>query len=203
MTRRTDPYEARIRRVIRHIHDNPGGDLSLDALADIAAMSRFHWHRVFAAVTGETLATAARRIRLHHAAVSLTNSDRPVALIAADVGYPNPKSFARAFREVYGATPAQFRAAGRPPRAPAFRTAREETAMYDVQIEDHPARRAVALRHQGPYHEIGKAFEQISAIFTSRGLWPNALGMIGIYHDDPSLKAQEELLSHAGVVVAD
>ncbi len=56
------PYEDRILRVLDYIHDNPAGDLSLDALADIAAMSRFHWHRVFRSVTGETLAQTVRRI---------------------------------------------------------------------------------------------------------------------------------------------
>ena len=48
--------ENRMIRVLDHIHDNPAGDLSLDALADVAAMSRFHWHRVFRAITGETAA---------------------------------------------------------------------------------------------------------------------------------------------------
>jgi phage tail sheath gpL-like len=33
-------YEMRILRVLEHIRDNPAGDLSLDALADVAAMSR-------------------------------------------------------------------------------------------------------------------------------------------------------------------
>jgi AraC family transcriptional regulator len=61
------PYEQRILRVLNYIHDTPAGDLSLDQLADVAAMSRFHWHRVFHAVTGETCAQAVRRIRLHRA----------------------------------------------------------------------------------------------------------------------------------------
>ena len=48
------PYEARLLRVIDDIHANPAGDLSLDALADVAALSRFRFHRVFRAMTGET-----------------------------------------------------------------------------------------------------------------------------------------------------
>jgi len=35
-------YEDRLCRVIRYIHENLAGDLSLDALAEVAAMSRFH-----------------------------------------------------------------------------------------------------------------------------------------------------------------
>ena len=45
-------YEARLIRVLDYIHDHPAGDLSLDNLADIAAMSRFHWHRTYHAMAG-------------------------------------------------------------------------------------------------------------------------------------------------------
>lgn len=81
-------YEDRMLRVLEHIHANPAGDLSLDALADVAAMSRFHWHRVFHVMTGETCAQAVRRIRLYRAAEWLTGTDLPVAEIARRVGYP-------------------------------------------------------------------------------------------------------------------
>lgn len=86
-------YEQRVLRVLQYIHENPSEDLSLDALADIALMSRFHWHRVFHAMTGETCAQAVRRIRLYRAATWLSNSDTPVAEIASRVGYPNVQSF--------------------------------------------------------------------------------------------------------------
>ena len=65
-------YERRLRRVVDHIHDNPDGDLSLDRLADVAALSRFHFHRVYNAVVGETAANTVRRMRLHRAAVGLS-----------------------------------------------------------------------------------------------------------------------------------
>ena len=53
-------YENRLLRVLDYIHNNPAGDLSLDQLADVAALSRFHFHRVFAAIMGETAANALR-----------------------------------------------------------------------------------------------------------------------------------------------
>ncbi|WP_394197346.1 helix-turn-helix domain-containing protein [Litoreibacter albidus] len=93
-----NPYEARLLRVMEYIHDNPAGDLSLDALADIAAMSRFHWHRVFHGMTGETCADAVRRVRLHRAACWLVQKDWPVAQVAERCGYSN----ARALRGLFG-----------------------------------------------------------------------------------------------------
>ena len=75
--------------------------------------------------------------------------------------------------------------------------------MFDITVETRPDLRLVALPHKGPYLEVGKAFEKISAIFTSRELWPHARGMAGLYYDDPNAVAAEDLRSHAGVVVAE
>jgi len=178
------PYEARLMRVLEHIHDNPAGDLSLDTLADIAAMSRFHWHRVFVAMTGETCAEAVRRVRLHRAACLLVQSDRPVAEIAAATGHSGPQAFSRAFKAAYGLPPASFRARGAlvPPR----HTIRKgDTAMFPVDIDTLPARRLAAIAHKGAYLEVGGAFERLSGLVASRGLWGHVRGMIGIYHDDP------------------
>ena len=102
MSRNYASYEKRVLRVLKYIHENPADDLSLDALADIALMSRFHWHRVFQAMTGATCAQAVRRIRLYRASSWLLGSDKTVAEIATAVGYPNIQSFTRAFNETFG-----------------------------------------------------------------------------------------------------
>ena len=117
-------YEKRILRVLKHIHENPDGDQSLDRLADIAAMSRFHWRRVFRAMTGETCAQAVRRIRMQRAGSWLASRPWPISEIAKRVGYPNARSFSRSFKEEFGLTPSAFRAAGRsgaPPKKTAER----------------------------------------------------------------------------------
>lgn len=190
-------YEDRVLRVLAYIHDNPAGDLSLDALADVAAMSRFHWHRVFRAVTGETCAQAVRRMRLHRAASWLVQNDQPVDRIAADVGYPNLKSFARAFTEAYGSSPAAFRKSGRllPPH-PSFKTG--GYPMHPVTTRTEPARRLIGLTHLGAYPEIGKSFEKFSAICESRQLWPSLGAVLAIYYDNPEETAEAQLRSFAG-----
>ncbi|WP_293450939.1 AraC family transcriptional regulator [Planktotalea sp.] len=57
-------YFDRIGRVSTYIHENLDAPLDLDTLADVAAMSRFHWHRVYRAVMGETVAQTVKRLRL-------------------------------------------------------------------------------------------------------------------------------------------
>ncbi len=190
-------YEDRVLRVLEYIHDNPAGDLSLDRLADVAAMSRFHWHRVFRAITGETCAQSVRRLRLHRAATMLVQSNMPVTGIAVAVGYPNLKSFARAFSEAYGRTPSAFRKAGQfLPANPNFKTG--EYPMYPVTTRTEPARHVIALSHKGAYGDIGKSFEAFGALCESRQLWPNIGPMIGVYLDSPDAVPAEKLRSYAG-----
>lgn len=194
-------YEKRMLRVLEYIHANPSGDLSLDVLADIAAMSRFHWHRVFHAMTGETCAQAVRRIRLNRAAGWLMQSDWPVADIAARVGYPTVQSFGRAFRSAYGMSPGEFRKSGSVLSVQLL-SRKAETPMYDVVIDQAPARRLAAVPHRGPYIEIGEAFETGGAIIGARGLWPDVRAMVGVYLSDPSQVPPRDLRSYAGFELA-
>jgi AraC family transcriptional regulator len=190
-------YEDRIMRVLEYIHDNPDGDLSLDALADVAAMSRFHWHRVFRAVTGETCAQAVRRMRLHRASVWLVREETSLEEIAKKAGYASLNAFSRAFADAYGATPSAFRKSGRlfPPGRP-LRIG--EHPMYPTTTRTEPARRFIGLTHTGAFHEIGRSFEQFAALAQTRNLWPDLGQGIAIYFDNPEEVAEADLRSFAG-----
>jgi AraC-like DNA-binding protein len=48
-------YERRINRVIDHVQAHLANDLTLERLAGVAVFSPFHFHRIFAAITGGTL----------------------------------------------------------------------------------------------------------------------------------------------------
>ncbi|CUH83527.1 AraC family transcriptional regulator [Thalassovita mediterranea] len=193
-------YEDRIRRVVRYIHENPAGDLSLDRLADVAAMSRFHWHRVFHAMMGETCADMVRRVRLHQASLMLARGELPVAEVARQVGYPTPQSFGRAFRAAYGVTPLTFRKQGVP--LVALRQMKpEEFRMFEVVIEERKEARFAGLSHEGSYNGIGAKFEELAALATTRGLWPQMQGMVGIYCHDPSETPEADLRSYAALIL--
>ncbi|MGE0327887.1 MAG: helix-turn-helix domain-containing protein [Polyangiaceae bacterium] len=107
----TTDFERRLMRVIDHVHDHPAEDLNLDRLARVAALSPYHFHRVFRGITGETLAHMVRRVRMERAATLLTFGTLPIAEIAQTVGYPNVASFTRAFSEMYGLPPERIASA--------------------------------------------------------------------------------------------
>ncbi|TDW26189.1 hypothetical protein EV128_11587 [Rhizobium azibense] len=66
-------YENRLWRVSACIHDHLDEDPDIERLAEIACMSSYHWHKIYRAIYGETLAApsigcgciALRRYRLH------------------------------------------------------------------------------------------------------------------------------------------
>jgi AraC family transcriptional regulator len=93
--------------------DNP----PLVAIAARAGWSPFHLHRAFRAMVGETPKQYTLRLRLERAAVRLITSDDAVLDIALATGFNSHEVFTRAFRRVFGRTPAAYRASFR--RAPA------------------------------------------------------------------------------------
>jgi len=191
-------YEKRLRRVLDHIHDHPAGDLSLDALADVAALSRFHFHRVYNAVVGETAANTVRRMRLHRAAVVLVQGNDPIPSIARQVGYPHIASFSRAFSGHYGLTPTAFRNRGELRPFP-LHLAEKGPLMFPVITRTDPARRLAAVPHKGPYLEIGRAFEKLGSTVAARGFYGRFGHMVGVYYDSPADVKPADLRSHAGL----
>ena len=110
---RRQEYLARINRAFDYIDANLGGRLTLAELADAACFSRFHFHRVFSAVIGETLADYIRRVRLQRAAARLTQCPKDtITTIALDCGFSSPSVFARAFREHFGVCASDWRRSG-------------------------------------------------------------------------------------------
>jgi AraC family transcriptional regulator len=106
-------YERRINRVIDHVQANLADDLTLERLAGVAAFSPFHFHRIFAGITGETLSDFIRRIRLERAAGALTLLPNTSVLeIALRYGFSSAATFARAFRAHFGMSATRWRTGG-------------------------------------------------------------------------------------------
>lgn len=193
-------YEARLMRVLNYVYANLDGDLSLDTLADVAALSRFHFHRVFTGMTGETVAAFTRRVRLFRASAALLQTRDPVDRIACYCGYVNVRSFMRAFQSAYGMTPDAFRNRGVP--QPALQLNEHgDYEMYDVKIETREDIHLAVMPHRGAYMEIGEVFEAVMTILMTRGLGPQLGQMIGVYLDDPAAVPESDLRSFAGAQI--
>ncbi len=104
-------YLSRLNRVIDYIHQHSHENLSLDTLADVACFSKFHFHRIFKAILGETVNEFVQRIRLEKAFGQLMlHRYKPITDIALDTGFSSSQNFARSFKAQYNMTPSQARA---------------------------------------------------------------------------------------------
>lgn len=100
---------TRIDRVLDVIHTRYMEPLSIGALADIAALSPSGLHRMFVRHVRSPVSTYVSRLRIGEACALLSATSRPIANIAADVGYNSLANFNRQFKALKQMTPRAWR----------------------------------------------------------------------------------------------
>jgi AraC family transcriptional regulator len=197
-----DQYRKRIDRVIAHIHANLSEPLTTDALAEVAHLSPYHWHRIYRAITGESAAATVKRSRMHKAASDLVRTDLPIAQIAASVGVPEVHSFTRTFKKYYGITPGAFRKSQPPLNNDGSTTPDTNASLHPVELVHKPDMPLVGLWHYGDYMTIGETFEKVMAQSAMAGILPSQPVTQGVYMADPDIHDTARLTSFAGVQVS-
>lgn len=205
-------YRQRICRAMNFISANLDRDLSLEEIAGAANFSPFHFHRIFSAVTGETVFGFLRRLRVEWAANRLLADPRAdITTVAMDGGFSSSQNFAKAFRAQFGASPSEYRRrkGGNMIRkggnAFSLRVGQDEgmvnrispqpqrkTTMQKAEVKEVPAWHVAYARKIGPY---GKA--TCEAAFGELMRWAGPRGLIGqgpmmgMYWDNPDVTAPE------------
>lgn len=85
-------------------------NVTLEDVAEVSGVSRFHLSRAFAAATGRPIMRYARGRRLTEAARTLADGASDILIVALDAGYGSHEAFTRAFRDQFGVTPESVRA---------------------------------------------------------------------------------------------
>jgi AraC family transcriptional regulator len=97
-----------LRRVVAHVEANLGEHISLDQLAALAGMSRFHFARQFRISTGQSPMGYVRRTRIERATAILRERKMPIARVAASLGFADESHFSRTFGRFIGVSPRSF-----------------------------------------------------------------------------------------------
>jgi AraC family transcriptional regulator len=156
-------YAQRIDRVIDYLRGNLHRPVKLAELANVACFSEFHFHRIFTAVSGETLNNFTNRLRLEKAARLLRYSEQSLTDIALDCGFSSSATFSRAFRSGYETSPSQFRKNGEIKKSKIRKelfpkdeyglhvigedmSATEKKAAFPVRLIDIPERQVAYIR---------------------------------------------------------
>lgn len=98
-----------LQRVKDYVEAHLAEDISLDALAREAGVSRFHFIRLFKESVGVTPHSYLIERRMVRACNLLADSDLPIAEIAYSCGFEDPSYFAARFRRHYRMKPREFR----------------------------------------------------------------------------------------------
>jgi AraC family transcriptional regulator len=182
-----DRWRSRFERAAsllsRRLDDPP----SLAELASAAAVSPFHFHRIWRALTRETVGQTVLRLRLEASQELLLVKDTSVTETATALGFGTPQSFARAFRRHTGLTPSEHRNS-----QPSV--ADMDTRDMKVSIDRRGEIMVVGLRREGkPYTNLNATFGQVWTWAEATDILKDLQGIYGIPLDDPASVPDDQL----------
>ncbi|MFD8414694.1 helix-turn-helix domain-containing protein [Streptomyces sp. NPDC059650] len=102
----------RLNQALDHLEACLDGEVDMAEVARIAAVSEYHFRRLFSALAGIPLPVYVRRRRMTLAGAEVLARDLTLLDIAVRYGYGSGEAFARAFRSVHGIGPGEARRTG-------------------------------------------------------------------------------------------
>lgn len=198
-------YVNRINRAIDYVNTHVDKNISLEELAAEAFFSPFHFHRIFVAVTGETVKNFINRIRMEKAARLLRFSGRRISDIALECGFSSTSSFSRLFRNYFGISPTEYKN-GTEIKNSKIRKAlypvntdhcnRDEGELqkrFPVEIRAFPERKIAYIRVVDAFREgvVLNAFKDMEDWAKEHGLFEIET-VFGMSLDDPDVTPKEK-----------
>ena len=214
-------YKKRVCQAMNYINRNLDRDLSLEEIAMAASFSMFHFHRIFKAVVGETIAGFTGRLRVELAANRLiSNQHDSITTIAMDCGFSSSQNFAKSFRQHFDMTPSEFRKSKIGNKNSKSENDFSLQAKYDsdtafvnvlnnerrntmkAEVREMPEYNVAYVRKIGPYvKEIcEQAFGELMQWAGPRGYLSSGQ-MLGLYWDNPEVTPPEKCRVDACVSV--
>lgn len=205
-------YRRRVCVAMNYISQNLSRDLTLEEIARPAAFSMFHFHRIFKAVVGETVAQFTRRLRLELSANRLmANTHHDITTVALDCGFSSSQNFAKAFRQHFGVTPSAYRKSKTGNKIRKHENAlslqarytpdtlfvnpehNERSEMMKAEVREMPEYHVAYVRKIGPYGKrtCELAFGELMQWAGPRG-YLSSETMLGVYWDNPEITPPEK-----------
>lgn len=215
-------YKSRINKATDYIEANLDKQFTLEEIAGVANFSKYHFHRIFYSIIGETPFQFITRIRLEKAAMLMhANLNETVTEIALKCGFTDISIFSRNFKSYFNVSATQYRKAKCEKSnlsqmhsnaqqvdddvqlyfCPSSQTIKWRTNMEinkSVEVKELPKMTVAYVRHIGSYKGNDKLFEKLwNKLFS----WAGPRQLIGgpdfksivIYHDDPNVTIEDKL----------
>ncbi len=196
----------RINRVVNFVRNQSETPLSLNDLADVACLSRYHFSRVFSKHCQETPIQFVSRLRLEQSVSKLIfRPEKSITSVAFDAGFSSSQAYSNAFLRRYGISPRDFRRNNLwyawdfpqnqfalSPELMAFERVRPKPPENSkVTLQKMPKMRLAYLRHRGAYYNTSRShsleFLRLVAWAKARGLWDEDTLIYGVCPDNPAV----------------
>ncbi|WP_168735540.1 AraC family transcriptional regulator [Cohnella fermenti] len=103
------PKHAKIFEIVRHLNEHYDEQIRLGDIASRFFVSPYHLSRTFREVTGFAFSDYIQLTRVKEAQRLLTETDRPIAEIAAVCGFDNFSHFGKTFKKITRQSPRDYR----------------------------------------------------------------------------------------------
>lgn len=217
-----EDYLKRLNKVLSFIDKNLDGDLSLEKIARLAYYSPFHLHRLFKAVTNETLNVYVTRKRIERAALLLIHhQEMSLSEIADKFGFKSDSVFSRTFKKIYGQSPRAFRKANASNFSKISKVNSNngpisfitEAYLYNIthlknwlnmnakiEIKEMPTLHLAYLTHIG-INNIDQAFQRIIKWATPKGILTQAeTNVCRVFHDSFKVTDAQHVRMSIGIL---
>ncbi len=199
LTKHTElSYKKKINEVLIYIQSHLDSTLTLDVLSSVANVSKFHFHRIFNAATGEGVLQYIKRIRLENAAFQLQYTTDPITDIAYDSGYHSVSAFSKSFMKHFNISPRAYRKTNT--RLVKDKTLEDSSTPLinskpiHYEIKDVVEHTVIFVRKTGEYTQAAKsAWEHLSKFVEKNGLSFGNSKHIGITYDSPKITAEKHI----------
>ncbi len=216
-------YKHRIQRVIDHVNAHLAEDLPLEALADAACFSSFHFHRIFTEMTGETPVGFVNRLRLERSAnMLLMAPSLPITEIALSCGFSSSATFSRSFKKFFGVSATEWRdkskncnTESKIGKAPAsgrsyiedvessLHTTIERSTSVAITIQQQPAYHVAYAANLEGYEKkkIDAVWQKLCGWAGPHGLFTPEAKLIDVSFDNPCITAKDKCRYYACLTV--
>jgi AraC family transcriptional regulator len=202
-----DEYREMINLVLTFILTHLDDSLELDDLAAVAGFSSFHFHRIFAAFTGEPCGSYIRRMRLERARRQLAETAASVTQAAVSAGFETPAAFSRAFRQHFGVPPSQAALASlKPGYRKMSKVKQTRSTIMEPEIRTYPDRQVITVLRRGlidgNFNEAAnQSFAVLERYVKLNRLEKHITVCLGITPDDVSSAPPQQQRYYAGFIL--
>ena len=180
-----DTYDQTMQKVLIKI-ENDLEYVSIEDLISVSGYSYYHFHRIFKAYTGETLNKYIKRLLLENTLIQMQIDQENITNIAMKSGYNTASSFNKAFKEMFGVNPSEYKKNLEPKR-------KLYADIEPIRVENIEPIEVYTIRHVGDYALLDSVWERLISFATQHKLLNHHFYAYAIAYDNPDISDNTRL----------